>query len=532
MLDCLFLLHASYSFLFYIVWGMISAISDNNTHALLRSSIGQYVISLPPRLVVASLYLFMIWLALFFINIVAGPLRVVLALIILSLFFQVVVPLSAFGRLIIHTGSMAKRKVLEEEFEKELLPSGLHAALLIRAHDRRRKYTSAIYQYQKKSKIPRSSAESEYSKNKNGSDNNIGGNKDADRNGNADHPFSNKQDKQPGRLNSFDEGQILATARLFGSRPRDPSIASASPSPQEPQPRAKGYHKRQTSGDSTGSNDLLFPRASFLNTSGSFDLKSIVKNTLSVAKGDDPSDAYLNDDSPLNDDSGAPHAKGVFWEDESSPPMSEVPPTTISFNKSDLVEEPSPLITLGRKKMLPPSGPPTRAPPLAPPPNAGKRTSSAQHIAAGRRQSALLGRRAGSRQLINEWEEEEAVRNLYDLPPPAELLPVDEEEAAKESTKAQRRRMPRPSLMNRVRNLASLRTLVSQQSIDSPDSSVGDDECVEEHDRLLGRSEEGSNGRPLDIESRVASDRSGLLPSGRSSGTRDFYLDGRNSDRG
>jgi hypothetical protein len=93
----------------FTLWGMISAISDTNTHALLRSSIGQYVISLPPRFVVAALYLFVFWLVLFFMDLVTGPCRVLLALVIVFLFFEVVVPLSAFGRLIIHTGAMAPR---------------------------------------------------------------------------------------------------------------------------------------------------------------------------------------------------------------------------------------------------------------------------------------------------------------------------------------------------------------------------------------------------------------------------------------
>lgn len=567
----------------FTLWGMVSAISDNNTHALLRSSIGQYVIGLPPRFVVASLYLFMLWLVLFFIDIVAGPLRVVLALIILSLFFQVIVPLSAFGRLIIHTGSMAKRRVLEEEFEKELLPSGLHASLLIRATARRRKYTGAIHQYREKTKTPRSTlnrpSEGDYSKYAMGSvdidSKTVGSNKDANSNGNADRPaVANKQDKQKDRLDSLDERHILAASRLLGSEPRAPSAASVPPPPppRESLPRAKRGHKRNSSADSTGSNDFFFPRASFLNSTGSQDLKGIVENAMSV-RGDDHSDIYLNDN-----DSGAPHAKGsISWEDTSSPQNDEVPPMTITFNRSNVVE-PSPLPTSCRKNMLPLSGPlsgppagrppsgprpsppppsplppslpsslppspppspppvPPPSPPPVPPPNPSKRTSSAQHLVTARRQSSLLGRRASSRQVIDEWEEEEAVRNLYQLPPPAALIPVEdvddeEEEAAKEVTKSQRRRMPRASMMNRMRNLDSMKALVSRETIDSPESSVGGDESIEENDRLLGRGEEGSNRRPVDIESpRVASERSGLLSSGRSNGASDFYSEGRNSD--
>lgn len=125
----------------FTLWGMISAISDTNAHALLRSSIGQYVISMPPRFVVAALYLFVFWLLLAFLDMTNGPARIVLATMVFFLFFQVVVPLSAFGRLVIHTGAMSSRRVLDEEFEKELLPSGLHASLLIRATGQRNKYS-------------------------------------------------------------------------------------------------------------------------------------------------------------------------------------------------------------------------------------------------------------------------------------------------------------------------------------------------------------------------------------------------------
>jgi hypothetical protein len=137
----------------FTLWGMVSAISDDNTHALLRSSIGQYVISLPPRFVVMALYLFLLWLTLFFIELLKGPARVIIMCIMCFLFFQVVIPLSAFGRLIIHTGAMAKRRVLDEEFEKELLPSGLHASLLIQATHQQRKNTTAMQQYRKQKEM-------------------------------------------------------------------------------------------------------------------------------------------------------------------------------------------------------------------------------------------------------------------------------------------------------------------------------------------------------------------------------------------
>lgn len=160
----------------YTAWGLISAISDTNSHAILRSSMGQYVTSLPSKFVVAALYLFLIWLILFIADIISGPVKVILIVLVMAIFFQVVVSLSAFGRLIIHTGAMGKKRVLDPEFEKLLLPSGLHASLLIKATERRRRRTSVMTQYNRsKSKkgMTRSTSTPEYMMNNNNSSTNV-----------------------------------------------------------------------------------------------------------------------------------------------------------------------------------------------------------------------------------------------------------------------------------------------------------------------------------------------------------------------
>ena len=101
---------------------MVSSIGDKNAHCLLRSSIGQLVTSLPANYVVLSLYLFLIWLLLFILELTTGPMQHILLLVVVGLFFQTVVSLSAFGRLIIHTGAMGSRPVLDPALEKALLP--------------------------------------------------------------------------------------------------------------------------------------------------------------------------------------------------------------------------------------------------------------------------------------------------------------------------------------------------------------------------------------------------------------------------
>ncbi|KAL3938563.1 MAG: hypothetical protein SGARI_001694, partial [Bacillariaceae sp.] len=123
----------------FTTWSMISAISDQNAHCLLRSSMGQYVTTLSPRLVVTSVYLFLLWFLLFVVDIVAvsNPLLWALLLWVAFMFFSIVIPLSAFGRLVLHTGAMAQKPVLSGDLEKELLPNGLHASLVIHGGLRR-----------------------------------------------------------------------------------------------------------------------------------------------------------------------------------------------------------------------------------------------------------------------------------------------------------------------------------------------------------------------------------------------------------
>jgi hypothetical protein len=132
-------------------WGMISAIGDNNAHCLLRSTSGSYVTSLPPRFVVASLYLCLTWVVLFVVELVAIWPAMILLGVVALLFFSIVPSLSVFGRLILHTGAMSsQRPVLSEDLEKELLPTGLQSSLLIRAYICRHRNWSFMNQYSRR----------------------------------------------------------------------------------------------------------------------------------------------------------------------------------------------------------------------------------------------------------------------------------------------------------------------------------------------------------------------------------------------
>jgi len=150
----------------FATWNVVSAVSDTNAHCLLRSSLGQYVTTLSPRLVVTSLYLFLLWFLLFVVEVLLGGehertslhelltkhghlvlLWALFLVAILALFFSIVVPLSAFGRLVLHTGAMAEQPVLSEGLQVELLPRGLHVGLVIKAHHSQKRGMAVTKQY-------------------------------------------------------------------------------------------------------------------------------------------------------------------------------------------------------------------------------------------------------------------------------------------------------------------------------------------------------------------------------------------------
>ena len=136
----------------FTAWGMVSSISDCNAHCVLRSSIGQYVAELPGRLIVLSIYSFLVWVVLsLFLLLPLGVTSAVLVVGTVVLFFHVVVVFSAFGRIIMHTGAMGSQRIFTEDFEERLLPRTLHTNLLRKAQAELANHTSITRQYRRKS---------------------------------------------------------------------------------------------------------------------------------------------------------------------------------------------------------------------------------------------------------------------------------------------------------------------------------------------------------------------------------------------
>lgn len=419
----------------FTLWGMISSISDTNSHALIRSSIGQYVISMPPRFVVAALYLFVFWLLLAFLDLMSGPSRILLAAVVFFLFFQVIVPLSAFGRLIIHTGAMAKRRVLEENFEKELLPSGLHASLLIRAAGQRRKYTSAINQYKKKEKTKRPfSPATVGSSPRNTSQSSVLPREDAPAipgvYPNCDRSVSAWDRDRSQSVRSVGSTAQLSTNTLSDALFEGEMGLLGGEDDLHPLKTKNSKHTRSASGD------VAFPRPSLLNSvNASSDLNEVVSRALAETEMRVRDTEFLPDSLHFVEDSRGSLQLG-----------------DLSVDKAD-----------GRLAQI----------------GEGHETGSDQETSLwtkdSHRQRQSLNRpptEKDSYSLMAEWAEESSVRFLYDESPASIFVPAPEVEDVKTVTESTRH--PRPSFLNRDWGLRSLTALSLRESIETPESSLGD----------------------------------------------------------
>ncbi|CAJ1954479.1 unnamed protein product [Cylindrotheca closterium] len=135
----------------YTAWAMVNSINANNAHCILRSSIGQYAAELPGRLIVCSIYSFLIsFVIYFFLLLPVGIWSILLLASTLFLFFHIVSVFSALGRVIMHTGAMGDERIFAPEFEELLIPHTLHSNLLAKSKANLENNTSIIRQYRRK----------------------------------------------------------------------------------------------------------------------------------------------------------------------------------------------------------------------------------------------------------------------------------------------------------------------------------------------------------------------------------------------
>jgi len=504
----------------FTAWGMVSSIGDKNAHCLLRSSIGQLVTSLPSNYVVASLYLFLTWLVLFIVELTTGPMRLILLAVVLYLFFSTVVSLSAFGRLIIHTGAMAEKPVLDPALEQALLPSGLHASLLIKATDRKRRHVSVISAYrspnkrrQNKSdhqKQPWSFTTNETSHHDEGSPNDSTINYQFDQSGDTSSTEKEKQ-KQSSRTNSLSPSSTCSSTATPGTQ----QPVSKSPNDEaaiESAARAFQTSRLPTSRSDDGFSTTLF---SPCYSTGCSEKERLLKNNANsqapYGLNVDDGDTTMQDScSDFHESFGSlarfPRAS-VLNKSTSGTSLKEVVAVALSASdsQSSLRNQQAMTSTQSSETPLRRGGSNIRpvdrvkfsvrseerdsissfASDNAQPKNEniindshqsntkrqGRRGSIFARARATSRRSLLLGFRPTSVRVQDEWNEDTDVRSMYNVAPPAEVVFEDGDSESDEDELGREVVLPHPRILNQTRRARSLRRLCSSSTRDTSSTS-------------------------------------------------------------
>mmetsp|Transcript_31983 Transcript_31983/g.52817 ORF Transcript_31983/g.52817 Transcript_31983/m.52817 type:complete len:277 (-) Transcript_31983:49-879(-) len=109
----------------FSAWAIVSTVSDSNTHGVLRSSLGLYCCTLPSRLIVAALYIFVFDLALFFFVVMPLQLAPFLTAGGFILLIHISSTYSAMGRIIMETGAMGEESIFHRHEEETKTPHEL-----------------------------------------------------------------------------------------------------------------------------------------------------------------------------------------------------------------------------------------------------------------------------------------------------------------------------------------------------------------------------------------------------------------------
>mmetsp|Transcript_3512 Transcript_3512/g.8178 ORF Transcript_3512/g.8178 Transcript_3512/m.8178 type:complete len:390 (-) Transcript_3512:318-1487(-) len=137
----------------FTAWAIVGAVSPQNSHAILRSSIGLYAAQLPARLVLLSIYCFVVTVALFIFILLPRVWCFIIAIFPIALIGHIVFVYSAFGRLVMYTKAMRREEIFECEEEDSMTPKRLFEALLKRSHEEKARDTPLPLFYKTRTEI-------------------------------------------------------------------------------------------------------------------------------------------------------------------------------------------------------------------------------------------------------------------------------------------------------------------------------------------------------------------------------------------
>ena len=131
----------------FTAWAIVSSVSANNAHCVLRSSIGLFATQFPSRVIVMSIYSFFLWGILFMFVLLPMVWAIIIAVAACVLVIFIVSTYSALGRLVMHTSAMSSERIFELPEEESMLPFDLLNTLVVKANEKRILKTDVTVQY-------------------------------------------------------------------------------------------------------------------------------------------------------------------------------------------------------------------------------------------------------------------------------------------------------------------------------------------------------------------------------------------------
>lgn len=139
----------------FTAWAVVGAVSPQNAHAILRSSVGLQATQLPARLVITSIYLFAGWLMMFMAILLPDVWAFVVALVPVVLIGYIVGLYSILGRLIIYSKGMRHREIFTEDVHNTMTPRRLSEELAKKALSQKARKTPLPLYYRGKTELSR-----------------------------------------------------------------------------------------------------------------------------------------------------------------------------------------------------------------------------------------------------------------------------------------------------------------------------------------------------------------------------------------
>lgn len=115
-------------------WSLNTVIGEKNAHILLRSALWLHISSLPAKLALTNIFLFVVTMSLFLFVIAAWEVALPVVVVFFIGFLYLVSIYSAAGRILLYSGGIGEERIIQRDLEYELTPEELNQVLLAKAY--------------------------------------------------------------------------------------------------------------------------------------------------------------------------------------------------------------------------------------------------------------------------------------------------------------------------------------------------------------------------------------------------------------